>query len=81
MLRHLMSYTVLIPASLILGLAPFPFAPEPHLVEKSRMFMAGTLTSPVDIFDVVWHAWPLALLGFKAGRDLGERMLGKREEP
>ena len=26
-----------------------PFVPEPHLVEKMRMLMAGTLTKPLDI--------------------------------
>lgn len=76
-----MNYMFLVPAALLIGLAPFPFAPEPHLVEKSRMFMAGTLTRPLDILDVVWHAWPLVLLGFKAGRDLGARLISTREEP
>jgi hypothetical protein len=80
-MKYLWSYSLLVPFALVLGLAPFPFAPEPHLVEKSRMFMAGTLTRPVDILDVVWHAWPLVLLGVKAGRDLGARFLGERGEP
>lgn len=80
-MKYLWSYSLLVPFALVLGLAPFPFAPEPHLVEKSRMLTAGTLTRPVDIFDVVWHAWPLVLLGIKAGRDLGARLMKKRGEP
>jgi len=43
-----------------------PFVPEPHLVEKVRMAMNGTLTRPTDIFDVVWHLLPTALLVWKA---------------
>ena len=39
-----------------------PFTPEPHLWEKYKMFRAGTLTRPIDIFDVVWHLLPTALL-------------------
>ncbi len=39
-----------------------PFVPEPHLVEKARMLAAGTLTRPIDIFDVFWHLLPSVLL-------------------
>ncbi|MBA3032320.1 MAG: hypothetical protein KKF85_12995 [Gammaproteobacteria bacterium] len=42
-----------------------PFVPEPHLVEKARMAMNGTLTRPIDLFDVVWHLLPAALLAWK----------------
>lgn len=42
-----------------------PFVPEPHLVEKARMAMNGTLTRPIDLFDVVWHLLPTALLAWK----------------
>ena len=80
-MKYLWSYSLLVPFALVLGLAPYPLAPEPHLAEKSRMIMAGTLTRPIDMFDVVWHAWPLVLLGIKAGRDLGEYIFGKRKEP
>lgn len=45
----------------LLGLAPFQ--PEPHLVEKLRMLSEGTLTRPIDIFDLFLHASaPLLLL-------------------
>ena len=42
-----------------------PFVPEPHLVEKMRMLMAGTLTKPLDMFDMVWHLIPAMLLILK----------------
>lgn len=45
-----------------------PFVPEPHLVEKMRMLAEGTLTKPLDIFDVFWHLLPAALLGLKIVR-------------
>lgn len=49
-------------AMLMLGA---PFVPEPHLVEKARMAMNGTLTRPIDLFDVAWHLLPSALLVWK----------------
>ena len=48
---------------LTLGLAPF--VPEPHIVEKLRMLVKGTLTRPLDIFDLVLHAAPFILLAVK----------------
>jgi len=45
-----------------------PFVPEPHLVEKMRMLAEGTLTKPLDIFDVFWHLLPAALLALKIVR-------------
>lgn len=51
----------LIIGAVFLGLAPF--FPEPHLVEKTRMLINGTLTRPIDIFDLIWHAWlPVVLI-------------------
>ena len=52
--------TLLVLAALTLGLAPF--APEPHLVEKLRMLVAGSLVRPVDIFDLALHGVPWLLL-------------------
>ena len=43
-------------AALTLGLAPF--VPEPHIWEKLKMLAAGTLTRPIDIFDLLLHAAP-----------------------
>lgn len=45
-----------------------PFAPEPHLLEKMRMLMEGTLTRPLDMFDVLWHLLPATLLAMKVVR-------------
>jgi len=52
--------------ALTLGLAPF--LPEPHLFEKLRMLWAGTLTKPIDIFDLLLHATPWVLLIVKLVR-------------
>ena len=57
-------------ASLTLGLAPF--VPEPHLWQKLKMLAAGTLTRPMDIFDLCFHAAPTLILLLKlmrSGRD------------
>jgi hypothetical protein len=43
-------------------LALAPFVPEPHLWEKLKMLAAGTLSRPIDIFDLFLHAAPLVLL-------------------
>lgn len=53
--------------ALLLGLAPF--FPEPHLLEKLKMLAAGTLTRPIDIFDLLLHGTPVALLVVKLVRD------------
>lgn len=54
---------VLVVLCLTLGLAPF--LPEPHLLEKLRMLFNGTLTKPVDIFDLVMHGLPFVLLAVR----------------
>jgi hypothetical protein len=53
-------------AALVIGLSPF--FPEPHLWEKFKMLAAGTLTRPIDIFDLFFHATPVVLLGIKLWR-------------
>ena len=54
-------WEVVIVGGLALGLAPF--VPEPHLVEKIRMLFNGTLSRPIDIFDLLMHgALPVLLL-------------------
>lgn len=45
-----------------------PFVPEPHLWQKLKMLFAGELVRPIDIFDLLWHAVPAALLGLKLVR-------------
>ena len=49
-------------------MALMPFTPEPHLVEKFRMLREGTVTRPLDIFDVFWHLLPSILLAIKLYR-------------
>ena len=67
-MNSLLDYRLLIPIVLLLGFAPF--YPQPHIVEKVRMLMAGTLKRPIDIFDLVWHAWPFVLLAYRILLDL-----------
>lgn len=67
-MKSLLEYPVLIPLVLLLGFAPF--FPQPHIVEKLRMLFAGILRRPIDIFDLVWHAWPFALLLYRITLDL-----------
>lgn len=64
-----MPWPVLLPAAILLALAPF--RPEPHLVEKLRLLANGLLTRPVDIFDLFMHGTPLLLV---AGKFLLERI-------
>ncbi len=52
--------------ALTLGLAPF--VPEPHIWEKLKMLVAGDLVRPIDIFDLLLHAAPWALLLAKLAR-------------
>jgi hypothetical protein len=68
------SYGFLIPASLLLGLAPF--VPEPHLVEKIRWLFTGHAFKPIDVFDLFLHGTFPALLLVKAGRDAVGRVRG-----
>ena len=56
-------WNLVIIACLTLGLAPF--FPEPHIWEKLKMLVAGTLVKPVDIFDLLMHATPFILAGLK----------------
>lgn len=56
-------WTLVVVGCLTVGLSPF--AP-PHIVEKLRMLMAGTLTRPIDWFDLLLHGAPWVLLGMKA---------------
>ena len=54
--------------AIALWLAVAPVVPEPHLVEKLRMLSQGTLTRPLDIFDLLFHTVPLVLLGIRLWR-------------
>ena len=60
---------------LVLGiiLAVLPVVPMPHLVEKLIMLKNGTLTRPIDIFDLVMHGAPWVLLALKILREWAKR--------
>lgn len=62
---------LLVVGALLLGLAPF--MPEPHLLEKLRMLVFGTLTRPMDIFDLLLHASLPVLLVLKLIRQWDQR--------
>jgi hypothetical protein len=64
-------YPSLVAITLFLGLAPM--RPEPHLWEKLKMLTAGTLSKPIDIFDLVMHGTPLGLLCLKIVWDLRQK--------
>jgi hypothetical protein len=56
-------YSILIVFSVYMLIAPV--TPMPHVVEKLIMLKNGTLTRPLDIFDLFFHLIPLCLVGIK----------------
>jgi len=68
---------LLVFAALTLGLAPF--VPEPHLWEKLKMLAAGSLTRPIDIFDLFLHGLPWVLLVAKLALVAARRATPKHE--
>ena len=58
--------SVLLIASLTLGLAPF--TPEPHIWEKLKMLAAGDLRRAIDWFDLALHATPWVFLAIRLVR-------------
>jgi hypothetical protein len=60
------SLPLILLACLLLGLAPF--VPEPHIWEKLKMLAAGELVRPLDIFDLLLHGAPFAVLLLKLAR-------------
>ncbi len=70
-MKNLLDYRLLIPIVLFLGFAPF--YPQPHIVEKIRMLLDGTLKKPIDGFDLVWHVWPFLLLAYRILRDIRQK--------
>lgn len=69
-------FVTLIIISLTLGLAPF--TPVPHVWEKINMLANGSLTRPIDIFDLFLHGTPWVLLGLKAIRHF--LIVGKQQD-
>jgi hypothetical protein len=61
-----LSFPFLAILAVLMAMAPWPAGPEPHLLEKSRMLLAGQLTRPLDIFDLFIHGLPSILLLAKA---------------
>jgi len=59
-----------IAAALTLGLAPF--VPEPHMWEKLKMLVQGTLVRPIDIFDLLMHGAPWLIVFLKLLRMAGK---------
>jgi hypothetical protein len=56
-------YSILIVAAIFMLFAPF--RPMPHVLEKLIMLKNGTLTRPIDIFDLVFHLIPSIILLLK----------------
>ena len=69
-MNSLLDYKLLIPLVLLLGFAPY--FPQPHIVEKIMMLIGGTLSRPIDIFDLFWHSWPFALLAYRIVHDISK---------
>ena len=68
MMRWLDSIPLLLLIALAVWMGVAPITPEPHLIEKLRMLGNGTLTRPLDIFDLCLHAAPLILLAVRLWR-------------
>ena len=60
-------YSILIIAAIFMLLAPFK--PMPHVLEKLIMLKNGTLTKPIDIFDLFYHLIPTIILLLKVYRN------------
>ena len=59
-------YKIIIPLAVWMLLAPF--RPMPHALEKLNMLLNGTLTKPIDIFDLFFHLFPALILLLKGIR-------------
>jgi hypothetical protein len=64
------SYPILIVGAVFIILAPFK--PMPHVLEKLIMLKNGTLTKPIDIFDLFFHFIPTIILLLKVYRDFSK---------
>ena len=66
-----------IPLVILMALAAWmavaPITPEPHLIEKLRMLSQGSLTKPLDMFDLCLHAAPLVLLAVRLWRQFATK--------
>ena len=64
-------YPVIVILAIWMGLAPF--RPMPHLLEKLNMLLNGSLSKPIDIFDLFFHLAPALILLLKLFRSLTSR--------
>jgi len=60
-------YSILIVFAVLMFLAPV--RPMPHVIEKLIMLKNGTLSKPIDIFDLFFHLIPTIILLLKVYRD------------
>ena len=71
--RYMFNFLDKIPYSLLIFVTAFmllaPFRPMPHIVEKIIMLKNGTLSRPIDIFDLFYHMAPAILLLLKIYRN------------
>lgn len=58
---------------LALWMAVAPVTPEPHILEKLRMLGQGSLSKPIDMFDLLMHGTPLVVLAIRLWRQFGRR--------
>ncbi len=54
-------------AAISFFMAIAPITSEPHLWQKLNMLLDGSLSKPIDIFDLFMHGTPLVLLVVKLG--------------
>jgi len=54
--------SILVTLTILLAIVPIG---APHLWEKLSMLAAGTLTRPLDIFDLFMHGTPAVLLAIR----------------
>jgi hypothetical protein len=64
------SYPILIIGAIFIILSPFK--PMPHVLEKLIMLKNGTLTKPIDIFDLFFHLVPSIILLLKVYRSFSK---------
>ena len=64
-------YTVVLILAVWMLLAPF--RPMPHALEKFNMLLSGTLSKPIDIFDLFFHLAPTIILLLKLFRSFTNR--------
>ncbi|MBU1168073.1 MAG: RND transporter [Proteobacteria bacterium] len=57
-----LSWVIVLLLCVTIGLAPFS---PPHIIEKLTMLITGTLTQPLDIFDLCFHGFPWIILILK----------------